>query len=135
MPLLSSATVHQGSIECLNWITNEEVVTGSSEHNIAITNVVRMEKFQTFLTRDSIVTSVDTFGEKILSAHEDGQLRLWDRRDSSRPAITFKGHSKWASSVRFGKTPLHFASGSYDHTVKLWDMRCSFPLQNMQTQQ
>jgi len=73
--------------------------------------------------------------DNILSAHEDGQLRLWDRRDPSRPVNTFKGHSKWASSIRFGKTPFHFASGSFDHTVKIWDMRCNFPLQNIQTQQ
>lgn len=92
-----------------------------------------MDVVQKFMTRDSVVTSIDTCGDKILSAHEDGQLRLWDKRDSSRPAITFKGHSKWASSVRFGKTPLHLVSGSYDHTVKLWDLRCSFPLQNIQT--
>lgn len=95
-----------------------------------------MERTETFLTRDSVVLSVDSTADKnILSSHEDGQIRLWDRRDSSRPVNTFKAHSKWTSSVQFSKSPNYFASGSYDHTVKVWDLRCSFPLQNIPTQQ
>lgn len=79
------------------------------------------------------MTSLDSSGSCILSAHEDGQLRMWDRRDPSRPISTYKGHSKWASSVRFGQHSNIFVSGSYDRTVKVWDRRCGFPVQNMQS--
>ena len=85
------------------------------------------------MTRDSVVVSLDVNDEQILSAHEDGQIRLWDRREPSRPTNTFKSHAKWVSSVRFGKVPNIFTSGSYDRTVKVWDLRCSFPLQNIQS--
>ena len=80
-----------------------------------------------------MVTSIDCSSRGILSAHEDGQVRLWDRRDPSRPSGTFKAHSKWASCVRFNKSPFYFSSGSYDRTVKVWDMRCGFPIQNHPT--
>ena len=79
------------------------------------------------------MVSLDVAGSQILSAHEDGQIRLWDRRETSRPTNTFKSHAKWVSSVRFANSSHIFGSGSYDRTVKLWDQRCSFPLQNIQS--
>lgn len=95
-----------------------------------------MTTTETFLTRDSVVTSIDSNRSLILSAHEDGQVRLWDRREPSKPASTFKGHSKWTTSVRFNPSqPFCFASGSHDRTIKVWDTRSSFSLQNLQAQQ
>lgn len=94
-----------------------------------------MEKSQTILTRDSVVTSIDTNGWQIISAHEDGQIRMWDRRDPTKPTTTFKAHSKWASSVRLSQHSHIFSSGSYDRTVKIWDSRCSFPIQNLHSHQ
>jgi WD40 repeat protein len=91
-----------------------------------------MTRTETILTRDSVPVSIDTNGSGIISAHEDGQIRLWDRRDPTKPTNTYKAHSKWANCVRFGKAPHVFATGSYDHTVKIWDSRCSFPLSNIQ---
>ena len=82
-----------------------------------------------------MVTSLDSFGSMILSSHEDGQLRMWDRRETSRPSNTYKAHSKWTSSVRFGVSGNIFASGSYDRTVKVWDSRCGFPMQNLQSEE
>lgn len=37
---------------------------------------------------------------------------------------TFLGHTAWVQTVRWSTTEEHlFISGSYDHQVKLWDMR------------
>lgn len=103
---------------------------------MTLTNITRMAASETFLTRDSVVSSLDCTDTLILSAHEDGQIRLWDRRVSSKPSSTFKAHSKWASSVRFNpRLPHLFCSGSHDRTLKLWDARCGFPLQNIQAEQ
>jgi WD40 repeat protein len=136
LPLLASSQLYDGTIECLSWINNEEVLSGSSQHRMTITNVTKMTATETFLTRDSIVTSVDSTDSLILSSHEDGQIRLWDKRTSSKPTTTFKAHSKWASSVRFNPHLSHyFCSGSHDLTLKVWDSRCGFPLQNIQAEQ
>lgn len=94
-----------------------------------------MLRAETILTRDSVVTSLDTHGAQILSAHEDGQIRMWDRREPTRPTSTYKAHSKWTNKVRFGSQPHIFASCSYDQTVKIWDSRCSFPMQNLHSQE
>jgi WD40 repeat protein len=136
LPLLASSQIYEGTIECLSWINNEEVVTGSGQHRMTITNVTKMSNTETFFTRDSVVTSVDSTGSLILSSYEDGQIRLWDKRTSSKPSSTFKAHSKWASSVRFNpQLPNYFCSGSHDRTLKVWDSRCGFPLQNIQAEQ
>jgi WD40 repeat protein len=135
LPKLASESIHKGTIEYLAWITDQEVVSSSSDHQIGITDVVKMSRAETILTRDSVVTSIDTHGVQILSAHEDGQIRLWDRRDPSRPTNTYKTHSKWASCVRFNNPAHIFASGSYDHTVKIWDSRCGFPMQNLHSKE
>ena len=93
-----------------------------------------MTRSITIKTRDSVPTSLDTYGDEILSAHEDGQIRMWDRRENSRPIQTYKAHSKWASCVSFRLPSNIFASGSYDHTVKIWDSRCGFPIQNLHSE-
>lgn len=136
LPLLASVQLNQGSLECAGWLNNEEVITGSSKHRMTITNITRMAEVETFLTRDSVVNSLDCTDTLILSAHEDGQIRLWDKRTSSKPTTTFKAHSKWTTSVRFNPHVPHlFCSGSHDRTLKIWDTRCGFPLQNIQTEQ
>ncbi len=53
--------------------------------------------------RDSITTSLDANASNILSAHEDGYIRLWDRRTASMitPQKSFKSHLKYISCVKF----------------------------------
>lgn len=80
LPKLATEEIHKGTVESLNWINNQEIVSSSSAHEIAITDIVKMSRSETILTRDSVPTSLDTKGNEILSSHEDGQIRMWDRR-------------------------------------------------------
>ncbi len=99
-----------------------------------------MREIGTVLTKDSITTSIDYSNDRLLTSHEDGYIRLWDIRSPQIPTNTYKAHPKLVSSVKFNTRSNIFASvlfilmqGSYDTTVKVWDCRSAFPLQNIGT--
>lgn len=64
----------------------------------------------------------------VLTAYADGAVGLWDTRSGAGEQRRFRSHTGWVSSVAFrGDAPL-FVTGSYDNTVKLWDLRSNIPL-------
>lgn len=61
------------------------------------------------------------------------EWRAWDLREKA-PAKTFKSHTSWVSSIRGLESDSNvFLTTSYDHTVKIWDMRSSFPMFTLKT--
>lgn len=43
----------------------------------------------------------------------------------------YKSHNKYTSCVKFSQSANIFASCSYDHTVKIWDVRSIFPIETL----
>jgi ribosome biogenesis protein len=107
------------------------------DHSIKITDIPTLKPTTTFLTKDSITTSISHHNStNILTSHEDGYVRLWDLRHPSSPSITFKGHSKLISQVQYNvKKGNIFATGSYDTSIKVWDVRSTFPIQTVSAHQ
>ena len=102
---------HYGSpINSVSWFNSNQMATGSSDHSIKIIDVTTMRAFKTILTKDSITTGIDFSNGCLVSSHEDGYIRLWDVRNPTSPASTFKSHSKYASCVSFGFSSNIFAS-------------------------
>lgn len=59
----------------------------------------------------------------ILTAGEEGVVRLWDARNYSKKLYNFEGHEKKVLNVQWSpKTPTIFASGGQDGKVKIWDL-------------
>lgn len=49
--------------------------------------------------------------------------------EANTTKLRFSGHQNWVSAVKWSlSNPYVFASGSYDSTVKIWDIRSDTPL-------
>jgi ribosome assembly protein 4 len=67
-------------------------------------------------------------GSIFVSADRAGEIRMWDAAEGVQLGPVLKGHSKWVTSIAF--EPLHlngqitrFATGSKDHSIKVWNIR------------
>ena len=78
-------------------------------------------------------------GKKIVSGGDDAILRIWDlgAEDTTKPIQEFIGHADAIRVCRLAKIHLHskkttnvVVTGSYDHTLRLWDLSS---LSNMET--
>ncbi|ORZ00576.1 WD40-repeat-containing domain protein [Syncephalastrum racemosum] len=71
----------------------------------------------------------------VATGHTDDVVRLWDPRadDGSNVRRVLRGHTGWTSSVSWSPKSEHIlCSGSYDGTVRVWDLRSRGALHVMQ---
>lgn len=67
---------------------------------------------------------------KLASGSADRTIKLWDLDlDSDRPLFTFLGHTSLINAVAFSPDGKFLISGSWDHTIKVWDATISKCLQ------
>jgi WD40 repeat protein len=52
------------------------------------------------------------------------RITLWDLATGQEQA-SFLAHTDWVSSVAFSRDGKTLASGSFDRTIKLWDVSAS----------
>ena len=56
------------------------------------------------------------------ACRRDPRIHLWDV-DSGRPVCEWKGHSAWVLAFAFSADNRLLATGSFDYTAKVWDLR------------
>lgn len=72
-------------------------------------------------------TSFNPFNSMLLSASQDGTVRLWDLNTYSS-AVCFKGHVMPVWDVDFCPSGYYFVSASMDRTARLWATDQPLPL-------
>ena len=77
---------------------------------------------------DSVCVSPD--GRRILSASDDGTVRLWDL-ETGAELRCFRGHSQFVHAVAFLPDGKRLVSGSRDRTVRIWDAETGEELQRL----
>eukprot|EP00814_Leptocylindrus_danicus_P019781 CAMPEP_0116027796 /NCGR_PEP_ID=MMETSP0321-20121206/14922_1 /TAXON_ID=163516 /ORGANISM="Leptocylindrus danicus var. danicus, Strain B650" /LENGTH=592 /DNA_ID=CAMNT_0003501379 /DNA_START=29 /DNA_END=1807 /DNA_ORIENTATION=- len=60
---------------------------------------------------------------QIVSGGDDAMLRLWDFSQDNKPVLTLSGHGDAIRSVVSLADGLRVVTGSYDHSVRVWDIQ------------
>lgn len=132
---------HKEAITGCSWLSSTEsdistAATVSLDNSIKIWDIELGEQKQT-LTSNKPLMDIDYSKTTalLLTSSCDRHIRLWDSRQNEGAQIrsVYSSHSGWVSSVAWSKTnPNLFVSGSYDSSVKEWDIRSpSAPLYDM----
>lgn len=62
-------------------------------------------------------------------------VRVWDPRSPAGEGLALKAlasHTDWVAALAWHpSSPHHLLSASYDHTLKLWDLRAPIPLHTL----
>ena len=71
---------------------------------------------------DSVRLSLSCWNNTVAVGSQSGKIIILSAITGSQVAV-FSGHMSWASSMTFSSDGELLVSGSYDKTVKLWDMQ------------
>ncbi|CDH61013.1 wd repeat domain 12 [Lichtheimia corymbifera JMRC:FSU:9682] len=125
---------HVGAVNAVAYDANDAniVYTGGWDHSIRSWDVEQQVNLVT-KNCEKVVIDVDYSGlsRLIATGHSDNSLRLWDPRteEGTNVKMTLRGHLGWVSSVSWSPSSEYsLCSGSYDGTVRVWDIRSKGPL-------
>ncbi|ORX43340.1 WD40 repeat-like protein [Hesseltinella vesiculosa] len=128
----TSATLLEGHIGAVNDIAfNEDqpniLYSGGWDHSIRSWDIDQQVNTMT-KNCEKVVLAVDysNYSGLIATGHTDSDIRLWDPRseDGVNVKLSLRGHQKWVSSVSWAPQSAYtLCSGSYDGTVRVWDIR------------
>ncbi|KAM3133338.1 hypothetical protein pb186bvf_014499 [Paramecium bursaria] len=118
---------HLQLITVIKWISNNVIITGSYDHSIIIFNIKKGTIVRQIQAKDSIINDLIYFEDKtILSAHEDGYLKLWNtQKDDNTPIKVYK--SSYSQITSLDQKDGQILAGSFDGKVNIWDLRSDQP--------
>jgi len=124
----STLTPHGDKIQSLAIHPTEAsmVLTGSYDRTVGMLDLrnqgQNMVKFQVDSDVEKVVWNPNSQQHCLVSC-ESGSLHCFDVRKADKPVFTIQAHEKAASCLAFNRhVPNLLATGSLDHTVKLWDL-------------
>ncbi|KAF9503715.1 hypothetical protein BS47DRAFT_1402150, partial [Hydnum rufescens UP504] len=131
MSLLGSVhTVGRMIQEARRWVMRSKsestliaILADAHRFVLAHAEVIRMSALQLYQSAFPF-TPHDTALYKVYFKETSGSIRVLQGMDSQWPRIlaTFHGHCSPISSIACSKDGLKMASGSYDHSIRLWDV-------------
>uniref|UniRef100_A0A3B5M5P2 Autophagy related 16 like 1 n=1 Tax=Xiphophorus couchianus TaxID=32473 RepID=A0A3B5M5P2_9TELE len=118
---------HDGEVNTVRFSPGSRLLaTGGMDRRVKLWEVVsgRCEAKGALTGSNAGITSIefDSSGSYLLAASNDFASRIWTM-DDYRLRHTLTGHSGKVLSARFLLDNARIVSGSYDRTLKLWDLR------------
>uniref|UniRef100_A0A8B9J9A4 ATG16 autophagy related 16-like 1 (S. cerevisiae) n=1 Tax=Astyanax mexicanus TaxID=7994 RepID=A0A8B9J9A4_ASTMX len=124
---LHTFDAHDGEVNAVRFSPGSRLLaTGGMDRRVKLWEVVagRCEPKGALTGSNAGITSIefDSAGSYLLAASNDFASRIWTV-DDYRLRHTLTGHSGKVLSARFLLDNARIVSGSYDRTLKLWDLR------------
>ncbi|XP_050985509.1 autophagy-related protein 16-1 isoform X2 [Labeo rohita] len=118
---------HDGEVNAVRFSPGSRLLaTGGMDRRVKLWEVIsgRCEPKGALTGSNAGITSIefDSAGSYLLAASNDFASRIWTV-DDYRLRHTLTGHSGKVLSARFLLDNARIVSGSYDRTLKLWDLR------------
>ncbi|RVE65357.1 hypothetical protein OJAV_G00135030 [Oryzias javanicus] len=118
---------HDGEVNAVRFSPGSRLLaTGGMDRRVKLWEVIsgRCEAKGSLTGSNAGITSIefDSAGSYLLAASNDFASRIWTVEDF-RLRHTLTGHSGKVLSARFLLDNARIVSGSYDRTLKLWDLR------------
>ena len=137
-------TGHPEAVRSVAFSPNgKTLITGSRDNTVKLWDITSGRELKTLSGHSDSVLSVafSPDGKTLGSGSSDKTVKLWDSA-SGREVITLlgrsstgtfylDGHSEAISSVTFSPDGKTLASGSFDRTIKLWDIRSGSVLRTL----
>jgi len=128
---------HQGFIGCCRFIDDKKMVTCSGDHTCALWDVETGQLNCEFKDHKGEVMTLSLSpidNNLFISGGSDSFVKLWDTRTPSKPAQSFKAHSKDVNGVCFFPSGFGFGTASDDCSAKLFDIRANAELMQYSAQ-
>ncbi|KAK5666031.1 hypothetical protein BDV3_006964 [Batrachochytrium dendrobatidis] len=123
---------HAAAVTCVAFgsdSNNTTIFSGSLDHSVRVWDIESQSNTSTMNCEKSVnCLAFSKESGLIVTGHSDNLVRLWDPRskDGLVVKMKFSSHTNWVSCVAWSPTStFNLASGSYDSTVKVWDVRSS----------
>ncbi|KAI8926646.1 WD40-repeat-containing domain protein [Entophlyctis helioformis] len=122
---------HADAVTCVAFASGSAsattVYSGSQDHSVRQWDV-QAEANTSTMNCETVVNCMSYSKESqvIATGHADRAVRLFDPRSTNGFVVKmkFSSHTNWVSSVAWSPSSgFNLASGSYDGTVKVWDVR------------
>ncbi|XP_070161578.1 autophagy-related protein 16-1 isoform X2 [Polyergus mexicanus] len=120
-------SAHEGEVYAVKWSpTDRMLATGGADRKVKLWNITKgtSESKGILVGSNAGVMSVDfdSTGILILGASNDYASRVWTVSDL-RLKHTLTGHCAKVMAAKFLGEPSKVVTGSYDRTLKIWDLR------------
>jgi ribosome biogenesis protein YTM1 len=133
----------QGHSQCVSgaaWADEGTVVSCSWDHSLRRFDVGSGTNTDTYSGSKALLTlalAPGSGGRLVAFGGADTAVRLWDVRapgaEGGLGVRGFGGHGGWVAGLAWSRDSAHhFASASYDGSVKLWDARAAVPLATLE---
>lgn len=112
------------------------LASGSNDAMIRLWDVASGKQVQTYENQGGSVYALawSPDGRWLASAGPEGNIELWQAQTSqtiTRVKVLID-HTSWVHSLAFAPDSTRLVSGSWDHTVKVWDVTSASLLQTLQ---